>query len=103
MNPENKTVAERFFKNLELILGVPANAYHVKLNCSNHQVVIRDAHLFHEIAKAAGIREIKRGKSSSYSLNMQQDCQEPEHWLLTLSLISNQDFLRNYGGSYKFV
>lgn len=102
---EQKTVRERCIDHLETILGVPVDKEKLRFDLGKKQVVIADVQLFHEIAQVTGLRELKRGRASVwYNLQVSNGLTEVESycWMVTLPSHLNQDFLRNYGGGYRF-
>jgi hypothetical protein len=102
---KQKTISERCIEHLEIMLGVPVDLEKLRFNPGKKQIVIDDIQLFHEIAQASQLSEVRRGHSSTwYTLNVPDGFKDGEDysWVVALPSHFNQDFLKNYGGGYRF-
>lgn len=100
-----RTPKARCLEHLEVVLGVPIDKKKLIFDQEKKQVTIRDVQLFHEIARARGLTELRRGQSSCYYyLNVPNGFGESEDcdWVVTLPSVLNQEFLINYGGGYRY-
>lgn len=96
---DEKTDNEGCIKHLEIILGVPIDEKKIKFAPIKNNMVIEDPKLFHEVAQASGLKELRRGRLSPwYGLRVS----ESYELVIALDSRCNQDFLTKYGGHYKF-